>query len=43
MGAWRGAYRVLVGSIDGRIILKWMFNKWDGCLDWIDLAHDSDR
>jgi hypothetical protein len=28
---------------DGRILLKW-FKKWDGgCMDWSDLAQDTDR
>jgi len=25
-------------DVDGRIILKWIFRKWDGSMDWIDLA-----
>jgi hypothetical protein len=50
MGRMRCAYRGLVGKpegehlkdpgIDRRIILKWIFEKWDGGKDWIDLAHD---
>jgi hypothetical protein len=55
MGERRGVYRVLVGkpkeknhledpSIDRRIILRWIFRKWDvGGMDWIDLAQDRDR
>jgi hypothetical protein len=50
----RGAYRILVGSPEGRIllgrprcrweiILKWIFKKWDGGMDWIDMAQDRDR
>jgi hypothetical protein len=30
-------------SVDGRIILKWIFGKWVGDVDWIDLAQDRDR
>ena len=30
-------------GVDGRIILKWIFNKWVGGKDWIDLAQDRDR
>jgi ammonia channel protein AmtB len=25
-------------GVDGKIILKWIFRKWDGGMDWIDLA-----
>jgi hypothetical protein len=28
---------------DGRIILKWIFRKWDGVMGWIDLAQRSNR
>jgi len=31
-------------GIDGRIILRWIFRKWDGrAMDWIDLVQDRDR
>jgi hypothetical protein len=30
-------------GVDGRIILKWIFKKWDGGMNWIELAQDRDR
>ena len=30
-------------GVDWRIILRWIFRKWDGGLDWIDPAQDRDR
>jgi hypothetical protein len=47
-------YRVLVGKTEGnrplgrprrrwRIILRWIFRKWDMDMDWIGLAKDRDR
>jgi hypothetical protein len=32
-------------GVDERIILKWIFKKWDGGrgVDWIHVAQDSDR
>ena len=30
-------------GVDGRIILRWIFRKWYGGMDWIDLAQDRDR
>jgi hypothetical protein len=30
-------------GVDGRIILKLIFKKWDGGMDWIDMAQDRDR
>jgi hypothetical protein len=29
-------------GVDGRIILKWIFEKWDGAIEWIDMAKDRD-
>ena len=30
-------------GLDGRIILKWIFRKGGGSMDWIDVAQNSDR
>jgi hypothetical protein len=30
-------------DVDGRIILKCILKKWDGGMDWIELAQDRDR
>jgi hypothetical protein len=30
-------------GVDERIILKWILEKWDGSIAWIDLAQDRDR
>jgi hypothetical protein len=49
-----GAYRALVENlregdhsedpgVDGRIILEWIFGKWDVGMNWIDLDQDRDR
>jgi hypothetical protein len=29
-------------GVDGRLMLKWFFKKWDG-MDWIELAQERDR
>ena len=30
-------------DVDGRIILKWIFRKWYGGMDWTDLFQNRDR
>jgi len=41
-GAREGDHLEDIGR-DGRVILKWIFKKWDGGMDWIDLSQDRDR
>jgi hypothetical protein len=46
-GFWRGNLKerghLEDTGLDGRIILGWIFTKWHGGMDWIDLAQDWDR
>ena len=30
-------------GVDGSIILQWISKKWDGRMNWIELAQDSDK
>jgi hypothetical protein len=30
-------------GVDGRRRLKWIFKKWDGGMNWIELALDKDK
>jgi hypothetical protein len=43
-GFWQGTLRgkdhLEDPGVDGRIILRWIFRKWDGGMEWIDLAQD---
>ena len=43
MGKPAGRRPLVRPGIDGRIILRWIFWKWDGGTDWIDLAQYRDR
>ena len=54
LGGKRGAYRVWVGKPEGKRPfgrhtlrwednIKWMFKKWDGRMNWVDVAQVRDR
>ena len=30
-------------GLEWRMILKWIFEKWDGGIDWFDLDQNRDR
>ena len=30
-------------DVDGRLICKWIFRKWNGGMDWIRVDQDKDR
>ena len=47
-GFWKGNLRERDHwgdpNVDGRIILRWIFRKWEGVVeDWKELAQDRDR
>jgi hypothetical protein len=39
----RGRAKLEDPGVDGRIILKWIFERLDGRTDWISLAQDRNR
>jgi hypothetical protein len=54
MGSRSGACMVLMGRHEGKrqlgrprrrweVILKWIFKRWDGNMDWVHLAQKRDR
>jgi hypothetical protein len=43
MTCFRDFYTSIYTFVDRRIILKYIFKKWDGSMDWIELAQDRDR
>jgi len=42
-GNLRERVHLEVPGVDGRIILRWIFRKWVGGMDWIDLGQDRHR
>ena len=46
-GLWwrnlRESVHLKVPGVDGKIIVRWIFRKWDGGRDWIDLAQVRDK
>jgi hypothetical protein len=30
------------GGLDWRIILRWIFRKWDWGMEWVDIVQDRD-
>ena len=43
MGKPKGRRHLEDPDVDGMILLKWIFEKWDGGTDWIDLPQDRDK
>jgi hypothetical protein len=43
LGYLRGSDHLEDPGVDGRKILRWSSKKWDGGMNWIDLAQVRDR
>ena len=43
LGRPEGKNHLEDSGVDGRIIVSWIFRKWDIGRDWIELAQDRDR
>jgi len=45
-GFWWGNLRkrdyLVDPDVNERIIIRWIFRKWDGGMDWIDVTQDRD-
>ena len=42
-GNLRERVRLEDQGVDGSIIFRWYFRKWDGGMEWINLAQDRDK
>jgi hypothetical protein len=40
---WWGRNYLEDAGVEESIILKWIFEKWNGGMEWIDLAQGRDR
>ena len=41
-GFWLGNQRETYLGVDWYTVLKWLFKKWDGGMEWVHLAQDRD-
>jgi hypothetical protein len=42
-GDLRGRYHLEEAGLDGSVMVKWVFKKWNGSVDWFDMAEGRDR